>query len=208
MFDGLGLSDAPLGAPASVPEPSPLSRAVARYLAADSVLARMNREGLPALPHQRAALDAARTAIETLRPGFTQDLIEAVRRQPALSGPARDGAAGLSALIEAAGRLPAERAAETRRKAEQEALAPLRARLLETRMAAWWRETYPYLHQWERSPSTQTQAKAVETVLRREIDAMPGAELRRIEAERVRAEQAAAREEALRPRGPSASPGW
>ncbi len=208
MFDGLGLSDAPLGAPASVPAPSPLSRAVARYLAADSVLARMNREGLPALPHQRAALDAARTAIETLRPGFTQDLIEVVQRQPALSGPAQDGAAGLAVLIEAAGHLPAERAAETRRRAEQEALAPLRARLLETRMAAWWRETYPYLHQWERSPATQSEAKAVETVLRREIDVMPGTELRRIEAERVRAEQAAAREEALRPRGPSASPGW
>jgi hypothetical protein len=87
-------------------------------------------------------------------------------------------------------------------------LAPLRARLLETRMAAWWRETHPYLHQWERSPATLGQAKAIETVLRREINTMPGAELRRIEAERVRAEQAAAREEALRPRGPSASPGW
>ena len=125
MFVGLGLSDAPLDAPASVPEPSPLSRAVARYLAADSVLARMNREGLPALPHQRVAIDTARAAIETLRPGFTQDLVEVVQRQPALSGPARDSAAGLAALIEAAGRLPAEREAEARRKAEQEALAPL-----------------------------------------------------------------------------------
>ena len=208
MFDGLRLSDAPLGAPASAPEPLPLSRAVARYLAAESVLARMNRENLPALPHQRAALDAARSAVETLRPGFMQDLIEAVQRQPALSDPARGSAAGLAVLIEAARRLPAEREAEARRKAEQEALAPLRARLLETRMAEWWRENFPHIHQWERSPATLGQAKAVETVLRREIDAMPGAELRRIEAERVRAEQAAAQEEAMRPRGPSASPGW
>ena len=208
MFDGLGLSDAPLDAPASIPEPLPLSRAVARYLAADTVLARMNREGLPALPHQRVAIDAAWAAVETLRPGFAQDLIEAVQQQPTLIGPARDSAAGLAALIEAAGRLPAEREAEARRKAEQEALAPLRARLLETRMAAWWRETHPYLHQWERSPATLGQAKAIETVLRREIDAMPGAELRRIEAERMRAEQAAAHEEAMRPHGPSTSPGW
>ena len=176
MFDGLRLNAA---SPPPIAEPTRLEQAVAGYLDAARDAARMQAAALPLLAHQAAARDAARQQIDALRPGFAADLAAAIGRQPEL---AAHGADGLAAAISAAERVATDRQAEARRQAEHAALAPVRARLVQERMEAWWRENYPVNRPWDRSNAMREHARPFEEKMRREIEAMPHAELRRIEA--------------------------
>ena len=176
MFDGLRLNAA---SPPPIAEPTRLEQAVAGYLDAARDAARMQAAALPLLAHQAAARDAACQQIDALRPGFAADLAVAIGRQPEL---AAHGADGVAAAISAAERVATDRQAEARRQAEHAALAPVRARLVQERMEAWWRENYPVNRPWDRSNAMREHARPFEEKMRREIEAMPHAELRRIEA--------------------------
>src|SRR5271166_4986545 len=176
MFDGLRLNAA---SPPPIAEPTRLEQAVAGYLAAARDAARMQAAALPLLAHQAAARDAACQQIDALRPGFAADLAVAIGRQPEL---AAHGADGVAAAISAAERVATDRQAEARRQAEHAALAPVRARLVQERMEAWWRENYPVNRPWDRSNAMREHGRPFEEKMRREIEAMPHAELRRIEA--------------------------
>src|SRR5271157_6057990 len=176
MFDGLRLNAA---SPPPIAEPTRLEQAVAGYLDAARDAARMQAAALPLLAHQAAARDAACQQIDALRPGFAADLAVAIGRQPEL---AAHGADGVAAAISAAERVATDRQAEARRQAEHAALAPVRARLVQERMEAWWRENYPVNRPWDRSNAMREHGRPFEEKMRREIEAMPHAELRRIEA--------------------------
>ncbi len=98
--------------PAVAPEAA-LPRAVSRFAAAWSDAQRMAEQELPVLPHQRAALLAGQQAVEAARPGFTQDLAEALRGWPGSAAEAGrlSGQRARAALIKAAERVQEERLA-------------------------------------------------------------------------------------------------
>ncbi len=182
IFDGLALNVGPLFVPAPEPEPDSLAAAIAELLLASRDSHPMRAAGLPLLPHQKLAVERAGQKIEALRPGFAQDLVAASQRQPRMAVQAEQSAEGMAAFIAAAERIGLEREEAVRRHAEYAELAPVRERLLKERMEVWWRETYPHNRPWERSDYMQKQARPVETALIKEIEAIPSAELRRVEA--------------------------
>ncbi len=224
MFDGLQLNAAPLPrapVPAPVVQPgtdtTPLSQALAKYMEALSVVAKMRGQGLPVLPHQEAAVQDAGNRLDAQRPGFVNDLVEVNQRQPELVRQAFAGPVGLAPLLAAVQRRPADRKAEQEAEAERkvkadaaraefEALAPARERVLQERMAIWWQTHHPHARLSDYGFSTvQAEAKAVEAVLQAEIAKMPAAELRLIAGKLARADKLAEQETAARP-GPSPSP--
>ena len=66
-------------------------RAVERYARATGDISQMREQGLPILPHQRAALKKAGQALDALRPRAATDLASALQRQPELAREAADG---------------------------------------------------------------------------------------------------------------------
>jgi hypothetical protein len=70
---------------------SDLRRAVERYARAVVDIGRMKGRGLPVLPHQREALDKARTGLDAVRPHAVADLKSAFQRQPELVQEAAGG---------------------------------------------------------------------------------------------------------------------
>ncbi len=209
MFAGLRLNAAPLPkasvpAPSPVPDAAPRAHALMKYLEALNVLAKMHGQALPVLPHQEAAAQDAADRLDALRPGFIKDLAEVNQRQPELLRHALAGSAGWSPLVVAVQRRPADRKAEQDAEAERkakadaqraefEALAPARERVLQERMAQWWQTHHPYARLSDYGyPALQAEAKSVETVLRAEIARMPAAELRPTAAKLARADKLAA----------------
>jgi hypothetical protein len=92
MFDGLKLSRAPvadkaLQAPAlsATTQDVALQRGVARYTAAWADAERMGEQGLPILPHQRAAMQQAREGLDGVSREATADLGSALSRNPGLA---------------------------------------------------------------------------------------------------------------------------
>ena len=193
----------PDAGPAGVPAPAAAEPAVAEDALLRSVgwfavawedALRMLRQGLPVLPHQQAALNAAQAAIEAERPGLTQDVAGALQNDAALIAPALAGTAGRTRLVEVAEarqylrQVAAEREAE--REAEQRAAAarraeldPVRVRLLEERMEGWWQSEKPYLSRWDRDQVPAAEVERARAVLSRAVEALRDAELRRVEAE-------------------------
>jgi len=90
MFDGLKLQVAPISAP-EPHAPSVLSLAVQRYARATADILKMRAQGLEELPHQRAAFDAAGTAINSVRPESGRDLRSAFARDRGLIDEAANG---------------------------------------------------------------------------------------------------------------------
>jgi hypothetical protein len=121
-------------------------------------------------------------------------------------GQAEQGAEGMAALIAAGEQVRADREGAARRQAEDAELAPIRERLLKERMEAWWRETHSYIYSWERSDQMRNEARPVEEALKRDIERMPAAELRRIERDWAEAERISAAAEASGPRRSGPSP--
>jgi hypothetical protein len=80
-------------------------RGVERYARALNELERMRDQGLPVLPHQRAALDKARDALDAIRPHASSDLAAAIQRRPEL---VQEAAAGRSQAAIRAMQLEAE----------------------------------------------------------------------------------------------------
>ncbi len=70
--------------------PDPRS-AVERFARAAADIERMHGQGLPVLPHQRAAMDKAREALDAIRPNASTDLGAALQRQPELVHEAAEG---------------------------------------------------------------------------------------------------------------------
>ncbi|MCC6479348.1 MAG: Ti-type conjugative transfer relaxase TraA [Sphingobium sp.] len=73
---------------ARAPDPR---RAVERFARAAADIERMHGQGLPVLPHQRAAMDKAREALDAIRPNASTDLGAALQRQPELVHEAAEG---------------------------------------------------------------------------------------------------------------------
>ena len=123
----------------------------------------------------------------------------------------------MAPLLAAVQRRPADRKAEQEAEAERkvkadaaraefEALAPARERVLQERMAIWWQTHHPHARLSDYGFSTvQAEAKAAEAVLQAEIANIPAAELRPIAAKLARADKLAEQEAAAQP-GPSPSP--
>ena len=65
--------------------------AVERYAKALDAVQQTRAQGLEAMPHQRAALDRAKDALDTIRPHATTDLGAAFERQPELVREAAEG---------------------------------------------------------------------------------------------------------------------
>jgi len=86
MFDGLKLQVAP-----EPHAPSVLSSAVQRYARATADILKMRAQGLEELPHQRAAFDAAGTALNSVRPDSGRDLRSAFARDRGLIDEAANG---------------------------------------------------------------------------------------------------------------------
>jgi len=86
MFDGLKLQVAP-----EPQAPSVLSSAVQRYARATADILKMRARGLGELPHQRAAFDAAGTALNSVRPESGRDLRSAFARDRGLIDEAANG---------------------------------------------------------------------------------------------------------------------
>ena len=103
MFDGLRLSraSAPTQEPAQQTreDDRALARAVVRVARSANAIARAQEEGAPVLEHQKVALEQARDALDTIRPGASRDMIAATQRNPGL---VRDAAAGRSGTMLAA----------------------------------------------------------------------------------------------------------
>ena len=114
----------------------------------------------------------------------------ASERQPALVARAEPSAEGVAPLIAAAEGVRDAREEAARRRAEYEVLAPVRDRLLKERMEEWWQKSHPHNPPWDRSRALRALARPAEEALKREIEAMPAAELRCVEAEWARAERA------------------
>jgi Ti-type conjugative transfer relaxase TraA len=83
-----------------------LARALGSYSDAWSDAARMERAGLPVLPHQALALARAGQSLEAVRPGLSRDVAAALTQQPTLAqGHGRpEGLAALGRAVEAEGR--------------------------------------------------------------------------------------------------------
>jgi Ti-type conjugative transfer relaxase TraA len=193
------------------PEPRPapaedaLSQSVGRFAVAWEDALRMLRQGLPVLAHQQQALNAAQAKIEAEQPGFAQEVAAALQGDPELIGPAVAGAAGRAWLVEVAEarqylrQVAAEDEAKRQAAAVQRAeLDPVRARLVEQRMEAWWQSEKPEVSRWDRHlvvPAAEVErARAARS---REVEALPDAELRRVEAgwqRQAEQEHAAARQ--------------
>jgi len=217
-FDGLKLGTGRLPAvpgPAAAgpteqgpPKPAPaedgLLRSVGRFAVAWEDALRMLRQGLPVLAHQQQALNAAQAVIEVERPGFTQEVASALQGDPELIGPAVAGAAGRAWLVEVAEarqylrQVAAEDEAKRQAAAAQRAeLDPVRARLLEERMEAWWRSEKPEVSRWDRHQVPAAEVERARAARSREVEALPDAELRRAEAgwqRQAEQERAAARQ--------------
>ncbi len=175
--------------PAPAPAEDGLSRSVGRFATAWEDALRMLRQGLPVLAHQQQALNMAQAVIEAERPGFTQEVASALQGDPELIGPAVAGAAGRAWLVEVAEakqylrQVAAEDAAKQQAAAAQRAeLDPVRARLLEERMEAWWRSEKPEVSRWDRHLVPAAEVERARLTQSREVEALPDAELRRVEA--------------------------
>jgi len=188
-FEGLRLGVGPVSSQASRPGTSHLTDAVITFARVSRDSQTMVAAGLPLLPHQEAALRAAREKIEALQPGFTNDLVVASQRRPMLIHQAMPSAQGVALLIAVAEDVRDARQEAARRRAEDEALAPARDRLFKERMEVWWRKNYPHNPPYDRSSALLAMARPAEAALKREIQAMPAAELRRVEADWARAER-------------------
>ena len=66
-------------------------RAVERYARALGDIGTMQAQGLPILPHQKAALEKAGKALDAIRPLAATDLANALERRPELIAEAADG---------------------------------------------------------------------------------------------------------------------
>ena len=187
-FEDLRLGAGPVSSQASLPETSPLTDAVIAFVLASRDGQQMVAAGLPLLPHQEAALRTARDKIEALRPSFVNDLVVASQRQPTLVG--EPSAAGVAPLITAAEGIREAHEDAARRHAEYEALAPVRERVFKERMEVWWRRNYPHNPPHDRSRALLALARPAEEALKREVEAMPAAELRRMEADWAQADRA------------------
>ncbi len=196
LFSGLRLGAGPV-AVAEVPQAptraaeveSTLSQSVGRFAAAWEDAARMVGQDLPILPHQRAVLDAAHQAIEAERPGFAKALAKALQATPELGTRAVAGRAGRRALVGAVEAAEVQRRdaewLERVRKAEavlRAELDPVRALLLEGRLAAWLEAQGSPEKRWERRQVPAEQVERARAELSREIEAMPNAELRQAAA--------------------------
>ncbi len=151
LFSGLRLGAGPVAAvevPQAPTRPAEvegtLSQSVGRFAAAWGDAVRMVEQDLPILPHQRAVLDAAHQAIEAERPGFAKAVAKALQASPELGTRAVAGPAGRKALVGAVEAAEVQRrdAELLERVREAEAvlrakLDPMRALLLEGRLAAW-----------------------------------------------------------------------
>jgi len=146
----------------------------------------MVKQGLPVLAHQHQALTDAQAAVGAARPGFCGDVAAALRDGEALAAPAAAGPAGRAALIGVAEAGQARRLEDVRQAAEQVAarqaeetrraeLAPVRARLLEERMAAWWSSDAPRLRYrgWSRANVPPAEVEAARAGLLRQVEALP-----------------------------------
>lgn len=95
MFDGLRLAmpaTARVRADALQPEPrSALAPAIERHARAIDAIWNMEDKGLPVLPHQRTALDKARTALDATGKDHRRDWEAACRHNPALVAEAASG---------------------------------------------------------------------------------------------------------------------
>jgi Ti-type conjugative transfer relaxase TraA len=201
-FDGLHLGVGPLSRPAPGARRAPLADAVVEFLVASRDGQKMVAAGLPLLAHHHVALRAAREKIEALRPGFTDDLVAASERQPVLVAEADPSADGVALLIAGAERIRAGREETARQRAEYEALAPIRDRLLKERIETWWRKNHPHNPPWDRSVVLRKMAQPAEAALKREVEAMPATELLRVEAAWKQAEFNAQKPSAM----PSSAP--
>ena len=196
LFSGLRLGAGPVAA-ASVPQAptrpaeveSALSQSVGRFAAAWEDAARMVGQDLPILPHQGAVLDAAHHAIEAERPGFARAVAKALQATPELGTRAVAGRAGRRALVGAVEAAEVQRRdaewLERVRKAEavlRAELDPVRALLLEGRLAAWLEAQGSPEKRWERRQVPAEQVERARAELSREIEAMPNAELRQAAA--------------------------
>ncbi len=92
MFDGLKLSRAPVAdkalqasALSGPTQDAALQRGITRYTAAWADAERMGEQGLPILPHQRAALQQAREGLDGVSREATADLRSALSRNPGLA---------------------------------------------------------------------------------------------------------------------------
>jgi len=177
------------GPPKPAPAEDGLSQSVGRFAVAWEDALRMLRQGLPVLAHQQQALNAAQAGIEAERPGFTQEVAAALQGDPELIGPAVAGAAGRAWLVEVAEarqylrQVAAEDEAKRQAAAAQRAeLDPVRARLLEERMEAWWRSEKPEVSRWDRHLVPAAEVERARLTQSREVEALPDAELRRVEA--------------------------
>ncbi len=220
LFSGLRLGAGPVAAVvAEVPQApttpaeveSVLSQSVGRFAAAWKDAVRMVERDLPILPHQRAVLDAAHQAIEAERPGFAKAVAKALQATPELGTRAVAGPAGRKALVGAVEAAEVQRrdAELLERVREAEAvlrakLDPMRALLLEGRLAAWL-EAQGSPAKRRQVPAEQVERARAE--LSREIEAMPNAELRRAAAvwreQELRREQERARVAPRQRSGPS-----
>ena len=66
-------------------------RVAERFARATDDIGQMREQGLPVLPHQRAALEKAGQALDAIRPHAAADLASALLRQPSLVREAADG---------------------------------------------------------------------------------------------------------------------
>ncbi len=196
LFSGLRLGAGPVAA-TSVPQAltrpaeveSMLSQSVGRFAAAWEDAARMVGQDLPILPHQREALAAAQRGIEAARPGFAGAVARTLQATSELGTRAVAGPAGRRALIGVVEEAEAQRREAARREEERKAeaarraeLDPVRALLLDGRLAAWREAQSSPANWWERHQIPAEQVERARAALSREIETLPDAELRQAAA--------------------------
>ena len=112
-FAGLQLKPA---APTIEPVVMPLDKAVERFAHATADIVRMQDKGLPTLPHQRQALDAAIKGLDAVRPEAARDLGSVLAAKPELVA---DAAVGRTAVVIRAMTLETEMRIDTGRRADR-----------------------------------------------------------------------------------------
>jgi len=128
MFEGLKLGRAPVADKAQqaaptmsgkTPDPA-LQRGIGRYTAAWADAERMGEQGLPILPHQRAAMQQAREGLDGLSREATADLRSALSRNPGLAsrGATADGMKDVQRAMTQEGRVRLDPAARAERFVE------------------------------------------------------------------------------------------